>query len=78
MKPVTLNDFLQFKLPSSVTLSPDGATIAYVLTSIKDGQYHKQLRLYRDHKDLLLLQDDKLSSFEFVDNHTINFISIRG
>lgn len=50
MKPVALNDFLQFKLPSSVTLSPDGTTIAYVLTSIKDGQYHKQLRLYRNHR----------------------------
>ena len=78
MKPIALNDFLQFKSPSSVTLSPSGNAVAYVLTSIKEDKYSKELHLWKDNKDLLLLQDDKLSYFEFADNNKINFISIRG
>ena len=78
MKPVDLKDFLNFKLPSSVTLSPNGKIAAYILTSIKDDKYSKELHILRDNKDFVLIQDDKLSYFEFIDDNKINFISIRG
>ncbi len=78
MKNVGLKDFLKFKLPSSVTFSPDGKAIAYILATIKDNNYSKELHIYRNNKDVLLFEDDKLSSFEFVDNNKINFISSRG
>ena len=78
MKSIELKDFLNFKAPSSLTLSPNGEVIAYVVTEIKDNKYVKSLHVMRNGKELRLFEDEKFGSFEFLDDNTIRFTSLRG
>ena len=78
MKQVELKDFLDFSMPSQVTLSPNGLDCAYVLTKIVDNEYVKELHLVKGDSDRLLVSDKTLGSFEFIDDETINFFACRG
>ncbi len=78
MKRVELKDFLTFKSPSSVNLSPNGEVISYVLTVIENDKYVKELRVLKDGKDRLLVKEERLGGVEFVDDETIQFVCLRG
>lgn len=80
MKKIALNEFCNFKMLSSLTYSPEGDKLAYIQTSIdeKENEYLSNLHLYRDGKDLTLVNDGKVGSFFFEDNDHILFETVRG
>lgn len=78
MEKIKLKDFLTFKAPSCLTLSPNGEVVAYLVNEIKDNKYVKSLYIYRNGKTTKLFEDEKVSRFEFKDDNTISFTSLRG
>jgi len=80
MKKIELNEFCNFQMLSSLTYSPEGDKLAYVQTGIdeKENEYLSNLHLYRDGKELTLVNDGKVGSFFFEDNDHILFETVRG
>ena len=79
MKPITLDTFMDFKMLSSLTFSPDGEKLAYLLTGIdrEKKSYVSRLRLRTEDADYLMVSDGKIGEFFFEDPEHILFATER-
>ena len=67
MKKIALDTFMDYRMLSSLTLSPDGEKLAYVLTGIdrEKKEYVSRLRLRAGEDDRLMVSDGKIGEFFF-------------
>ena len=75
MKKIKLDTFMDFRMLSSLTLSPDGGKLAYVLTGIdrEKKEYVSRLRLRIGDDDRPMVSDGKIGEFFFEDHAHILF-----
>ena len=75
MKKIALDTFMDFRMLSSLTWSPDGEKLAYVLTGIdrEKKEYVSRLRLRAGEDDRLMVSDGKIGEFFFEDESHILF-----
>ena len=75
MKKISLDTFMDFRMLSSLTLSPDGGKLAYVLTGIdrEKKEYVSRLRLRVGNDDRPMVSDGKIGEFFFEDEEHILF-----
>ena len=75
MKKIALDTFMDYRMLSSLTLSPDGEKLAYVLTGIdrEKKEYVSRLRLRAGEDDRLMVSDGKIGEFFFEDAEHILF-----
>ena len=75
MKKIGLDTFMDFRMLSSLTLSPDGGKLAYVLTGIdrEKKEYVSRLRLRVGNDDRPMVSDGKIGEFFFEDAEHILF-----
>ena len=61
MKKMNLDTFMDFRMLSSLTYSPDGSKLAYILTGIdrEKKEYISRLRLRVGDDDRLMVSDGK-------------------
>ena len=80
MEKIKVDDFTKFKFLSSLTYSPDGSKIAYVITNVSEDkkEYESNLRLIVGKDDKPMINDGKVGSFVFEDNDHILFAAERG
>ena len=79
MKKIQLDTFMDFRMLSSLTFSPDGGKLAYVLTGIdrEKKEYVSRLRLRTGDADRLMVSDGKIGEFFFEDAEHILFATDR-
>ena len=79
MKKIELDTFMDFRMISSVTFSPDGKKLAYVLTGIdrEKKEYVSRLRLRSGEEDRLMVSDGRIGEFFFEDAEHILFATDR-
>ena len=79
MEKIKADDFTKIKFLSSLTYSPDGSKIAYVVTNVSEDKkkYESNLRLIVGKDDRPMINDGKVGSFWFEDNDHILFASER-
>lgn len=75
MKKIALDTFMDFRMLSSLTWSPDGGKLAYVLTGIdrEKKEYISRLRLRVGEDDRPMVSDGKIGEFFFEDGENILF-----
>ena len=75
MKKIQLDTFMDFRMLSSLTLSPDGKRLAYVLTQIdrEEKTYVSRLRLRTGEDDRPMVSDGRVGAFFFEDDAHILF-----
>ena len=75
MKKIALDTFMDYRMLSSLTLSPDGEKLAYVLSGIdrEKKEYVSRLRLRAGEDDRLMVSDGKIGEFFFEDESHILF-----
>ena len=73
MKKIQLDTFMDFRMLSSLTYSPDGSKLAYILTGIdrEKKEYISRLRLRVGDADRLMVSDGKIGEFFFEDDEHI-------
>ena len=79
MKKIGLDTFMDFRMLSSLTYSPDGGKLAYVLTEIdrEKKEYVSKLRLRVEDSDRPMVSDGKIGEFFFEDAEHILFATDR-
>ena len=79
MKKIKLDAFMDFRMLSSLTFSPDGGKLAYVLTGIdrEKKEYVSKLRLRAGEDDRPMVSDGKIGEFLFEDDDHILFSTDR-
>ncbi|MBR2664610.1 MAG: hypothetical protein IKE25_12915, partial [Clostridia bacterium] len=79
MKKIKLDSFMDFKMISSLTWSPEGEKLAYVLTEIdkEKKEYVSRLRLRAGDEDRPMVNDGKVGEFFFEDEEHILFATER-
>ena len=79
MKKIKLDTFMDFRMLSSLTLSPDGGKLAYVLTGIdrEKKEYVSRLRLRTGDDDRPMVSDGRIGEFFFEDGEHILFATDR-
>ena len=79
MKKIKLDTFMDFRMLSSLTFSPDGGKLAYVLTGIdrEKKEYVSRLRLRAGEDDRPMISDGKIGEFFFEDDGHILFCTDR-
>ena len=79
MKKVELNDFKDYKSESSLTYSPDGKKLAFIVTTMdkEENKYLNDLYLYENDNLKRFTSDGKVGSFFFEDNNHIIFEATR-
>ena len=79
MKKIQLDTFMDFRMLSSLTFSPDGGKLAYVLTGIdrEKKEYVSRLRLRTGDADLPMVSDGRIGEFFFEDEEHILFATDR-
>ena len=79
MKKITLDTFMDFHMLSSLTLSPDGRKLAYLLTGIdrEKKEYVSRLRLRTGEDDRPMVSDGKIGEFFFEDDGHLLFATER-
>ena len=79
MKKINLDTFMDFRMLSSLTLSPDGEKLAYVLTGIdrEKKEYVSRLRLRTRDDDRPMVSDGKIGEFFFEDEEHVLFSTDR-
>ena len=79
MKKMKLDTFMDFRMLSSLTLSPDGSRLAYVVTGIdrEKKEYVSRLRLRTGDEDRAMVSDGKIGEFFFEDAEHILFATER-
>ena len=80
MQKIQVDDFMKVKYLSSLTYSPDGSKIAYVISNVSEDKkgYESNLRLIQGKDDKAMINDGKVGQFYFEDNDHILFASERG
>ena len=86
MRKIGLKDFYNYKCISSLTLSPEGDKLAYIVSSVneEDNDYDSNLFMMRrdaagkNWQEVQLVVDGKAGEFFFEDNDTILFQAKRG
>ena len=86
MRKIGLKDFYNYKYISSLTLSPKGDKLAYIVSSVneEDNDYDSNLFMMRrdaegkNWQEVQLVTDGKAGEFFFEDNDTILFQAKRG
>ncbi len=75
MKKIGLDTFMDFRMISSLTFSPDGGKLAYVLTGIdrEKKEYVSRLRMRIGDEDRLMVSDGKIGEFFFEDDGHLLF-----
>ena len=75
MQKIRLDSFMDFRMLSSVTFSPDGEKLAYVLTGIdrEKKEYVSRLRLRVGTEDRPMVSDGRVGEFFFEDAEHILF-----
>ena len=79
MKKIRQDSFMDFKMLSSLTYSPDGQKLAYVLTGIdrEKKEYVSRLRLRANGQDRPMVSDGRIGEFFFEDDAHILFSTDR-
>ena len=79
MKKISLDAFMDFRMLSSLTWSPDGGKLAYVLTGIDRDkkEYISRLRVRIGDDDRPMVNDGKIGEFFFEDAEHILFATDR-
>ena len=79
MKKIQLDTFMDFRMLSSLTFSPDGEKLAYVLTGIdrEKKEYVSRLRLRAGDDDRAMVSDGRIGEFFFEDAEHILFATDR-
>ena len=79
MKKTGLDTFMDYRMLSSLTFSPDGKKLAYVLTGIdrEKKEYVSRLRLRDGDSDRLMVSDGRIGEFFFEDPEHILFSTDR-
>ena len=79
MKKIKLETFMDFRMLSSLTFSPDGGKLAYILTGIdrEKKEYVSRLRLRAGNDDRPMVSDGKIGEFFFEDAEHILFATDR-
>ena len=79
MKKIKLDSFMDFRMLSSLTFSPDGGKLAYVLTGIdrEKKEYVSRLRLRTGDDDRPMVSDGKIGEYFFEDTEHILFATDR-
>ena len=79
MKKIELDTFMDFRMLSSLTFSPDGENLAYVITGIdrEKKEYVSRLRLRAGDSDRPMISDGKIGEFFFEDKEHILFATDR-
>lgn len=75
MKPIAVDDVLNFKYLSEINFSPEGRTACFVLTEAdrkKDG-YNSYIYLLKDGKHVRLTNGGKERGFKYLDENTVLF-----
>ena len=75
MNKMKLDTFMDFRMLSSLTFSPDGGKLAYVLTGIdrEKKEYVSRLRMRFGDEDRSMVSDGKIGEFFFEDEEHILF-----
>ena len=75
MKKIGLDTFMDFRMLSSLTYSPEGGKLAYVMTGIdrEKKEYVSRLRLRTGDDDRLMVSDGRIGEFFFEDEEHILF-----
>lgn len=75
MKKIEPDTFMDFKMLSSLTLSPEGGKLAYLLTEIdrEKKEYISRLRLRTGNDDRPMVSDGKIGEFFFEDEGHLLF-----
>ncbi len=75
MNKIKLDTFMDFRMLSSLTFSPDGTKLAYVLTEIdrEKKEYVSRLRLRAGDTDRAMVSDGRIGEFFFEDEDHILF-----
>ena len=75
MKKIELDSFMDFRMLSSLTFSPDGGKLAYILTGIdrEKKDYVSKLRLRVGDDDRPMVSDGRIGEFFFEDDEHILF-----
>ena len=79
MKKMKLDTFMDFRMLSSLTFSPDGGKMAYLLTETdrEKKEYVSRLRLRTGEEDRPMVSDGKIGEFFFEDAEHILFATDR-
>ena len=79
MNKIKLDTFMDFRMLSSLTFSPNGEKLAYVLTGIdrEKKEYVSRLRLRTGDDDRLMVSDGKIGEFYFEDEDHLLFVTDR-
>ena len=79
MKKIKPDSFMDFRMLSSLTFSPDGGKLAYVLTGIdrEKKEYVSRLRLRSGDDDRAMVSDGRIGEFFFEDAEHILFSTDR-
>ena len=75
MKKIKPDSFMEYRMLSSLTFSPDGGKLAYVLTGIdrEKKEYVSRLRLRAGDDDRLMVSDGRIGEFFFEDGEHLLF-----
>ena len=79
MKKIKLDTFMDFRMLSALTFSPDGKKLAYVVTEIdrEKKEYVSRLRLRTGEEDRPMISDGKVGEYIFEDDDHILFATDR-
>ena len=57
-KKIEIDDILRYRIPSCLTYSPEGKTLAFNVqrSDLKENKYHTDIHIIRDGKDMQLTQ----------------------
>ena len=79
MKKIQLDTFMDFRMLSSLTFSPDGGKLAYVLTGIdrEKKEYVSRLRMRIGDDDRPMVSDGRIGEFFFEDPDHLLFSTDR-
>ncbi len=79
MKKIGLDTFMEFRMLSSLTFSPDGGKLAYVLTETdrEKKEYVSRLRLRTGNEDRPMVSDGRIGEFFFEDEEHLLFATDR-
>ena len=85
MRKITIKDLYKYRYISSLTLSPDGDRLAYIISNVneEDNDYDSCLYMLRTdgsdgYRQTPLVTDGKVGEFIFEDNDNIIFAAARG
>ena len=79
MKKIDLDTFMDFRMLSSLTFSPNGEKLAYVLTETdrEKKEYVSRLRLRTGDSDRPMISDGRIGEFFFEDDEHLLFVTDR-